>query len=191
MDLYYLPETEQMLPALSFQAGIFSGEIRSPTVRKEAKELFTIRRLSPNILILSFCERPFDLILFVGYLQEVVHMTENQKQVITDLRGKGIGYAAIAKRLSISVNTVKAYCRRSGLSGNQDAVDTQPENVSVTSHHNGLLCMRNRGNSTVRRFDKGAQSSVELTVTYAEKSDGSAVADVLSMLISASCEVRK
>ncbi len=118
-------------------------------------------------------------------------MTENQKQVITDLRTKGIGYAAIAKRLSISVNTVKAYCRRSGLSGNQNAVDAQPENVSVTSHPNGLLYSRNRGNSTVRRSVKGAQHSVELTVTYAEKPDGSAITDVLSMLISASCEVRK
>ena len=118
-------------------------------------------------------------------------MTENQKQVITDLRSKGTGYAAIAKRLSLSVNTVKAYCRRNSLSGYQDAVDTQPENVSVTSHHNGLLYGRNRGNSTVRRSVKGAQPSVELTVTYAVKPDGSAVADVLSMLISASCEVRK
>ncbi len=118
-------------------------------------------------------------------------MTENQKQVIRDLRSKGTGYAAIAKRMSLSVNTVKAYCRRSGLSGNQDAVDTQPENVSVTSHHDGLLYGRNRGNSTVKRSGRGAQLNVELTVTYAEKPDGAAVADVLSMLISASCEVRK
>ena len=118
-------------------------------------------------------------------------MTDNQKQVITDLRSKGTGYTAIAKRLSISVNTVKAYCRRSGLSGNQNASCTQPENVSVTSHPDGLLYGRNRGNSTVKRSGRGAQSNVELTVTYAEKPDGAAVADVLSMLISASCEVRK
>ena len=118
-------------------------------------------------------------------------MTENQKQVITDLRGKGTGYAAIAKRLSLSVNTVKAYCRRNGLSGKQDAVDTQPENVSGTSHSDRLLYGRNRGNSTVKRSKKGVQPKVELTVTYAEKPDGAAVADVLSMLISASCEVRK
>lgn len=118
-------------------------------------------------------------------------MTDNQKQVITDLRSKGTGYTAIAKRLSISVNTVKAYCRRSGLSGDRKAACTQPENVSVTSHPDGLLYSRNRGNSTVKRSGRGAQSNVELTVTYAEKPDGAAVADVLSMLISASREVRK
>jgi len=39
-------------------------------------------------------------------------MTDNEKQEINELRSQGLGYKAIAKRLSISENTVKSYCRR-------------------------------------------------------------------------------
>jgi len=39
-------------------------------------------------------------------------MTPYQKQKISELRGKGATYAAIASELGISENTVKSYCRR-------------------------------------------------------------------------------
>jgi len=39
-------------------------------------------------------------------------MTTIQKQRISELRGEGITYAAIAIDLGLSENTVKSYCRR-------------------------------------------------------------------------------
>lgn len=118
-------------------------------------------------------------------------MTDKQKRMITEWRGNGIGYAAIARRLSVSINTVKAHCRRNGLYGNIDPSGTQHENVSVTSNSDGLHNTGDRGNSTVRLSGNGAQPSVTVNVTYAEKPNGAVVADVLRMLISANREVSK
>ncbi|MBQ4436998.1 MAG: response regulator transcription factor [Clostridia bacterium] len=118
-------------------------------------------------------------------------MTDLEQRRIVVLRSEGKSYNAISHELKLSVNTVKTFCRRNRLGGDRRPIDTQPENVSVTSHSDGLLYGRNRGNSTVKRSDKGVQTNIELTVTYAEKPDGAAIADVLSMLISASYEVRK
>ena len=42
-------------------------------------------------------------------------MTNEQKERITALRYQGYGYSKIAGALSVSVNTVKSYCRRNGL----------------------------------------------------------------------------
>ena len=39
-------------------------------------------------------------------------MTQEEKSMIQELRAAGLGYTAISKQLSISVNTVKSYCRR-------------------------------------------------------------------------------
>ena len=39
-------------------------------------------------------------------------MTDTEKLEINELRNQGLGYKAIAKKLSISENTVKSYCRR-------------------------------------------------------------------------------
>ena len=118
-------------------------------------------------------------------------MTDLEQRRIVVLRSEGKSYNAISHELNLSVNTVKTFCRRNRLGGDRRPVGTQPENVSVISHSDLLLYSGNRGNSTVKRSNKGSQPNVELTVTYAEKPDGSAVADVLSMLISASYEVRK
>jgi endogenous inhibitor of DNA gyrase (YacG/DUF329 family) len=54
-------------------------------------------------------------------------MTDLQKQRITQLRGEGKSYAAIAGMLGISVNTVQSFCRRNNLSGvaSASATDTQ------------------------------------------------------------------
>lgn len=42
-------------------------------------------------------------------------MTPAQQEAIRRLRQKGYGYKAISKQLSLSVNTVKSFCRREGL----------------------------------------------------------------------------
>ena len=39
-------------------------------------------------------------------------MTEEQKEQIKDLRGKGEGYKKIAQCIGLSENTVKSFCRR-------------------------------------------------------------------------------
>ena len=44
-------------------------------------------------------------------------MTREQKQQIVNLRKQGCGYAAIAKTVALSINTVKSFCRRNGLNG--------------------------------------------------------------------------
>ena len=42
-------------------------------------------------------------------------MNSFQKQRISELRGKGETYAAIAAELDISESTIKTYCRRNGI----------------------------------------------------------------------------
>lgn len=42
-------------------------------------------------------------------------MTEQQKDQITQMRVDGLGYLKISQLLSLSINTVKTYCRRNGL----------------------------------------------------------------------------
>lgn len=40
-------------------------------------------------------------------------MTDDQKILIDNLRLEGCGYSKIAKKIGVSENTVKSYCRRS------------------------------------------------------------------------------
>ena len=42
-------------------------------------------------------------------------MTNGEKVQIVQMRKRGLGYAEIALSLGLSVNTVKSYCRRSGV----------------------------------------------------------------------------
>lgn len=44
-------------------------------------------------------------------------MTVTEKEKIRYLRGEGLGYKAIASRLGLTVDTVKGFCKRSGLNG--------------------------------------------------------------------------
>ena len=50
--------------------------------------------------------------------QEVVLMTEEQKNVIIKCRNSGLGYATIAKDIGLTKDAVVAFCRRNGLTGN-------------------------------------------------------------------------
>lgn len=52
-----------------------------------------------------------------GLYVEVVLMTDEQKKLITRLRQEGCGYTAIAKKMELSRDTVRSFCRRNGLSG--------------------------------------------------------------------------
>ena len=45
-------------------------------------------------------------------------MTEEQKSIIVKCRGNGMGYATIANKIGLKKDTVVAFCRRNGLTGN-------------------------------------------------------------------------
>ena len=42
-------------------------------------------------------------------------MTNGEKRLITQQRRLGLGYTEIARKLGMSVNTVKSYCQRNGI----------------------------------------------------------------------------
>ena len=42
-------------------------------------------------------------------------MTNGEKMLITQQRRQGLGYTEIARKLGMSVNTVKSYCQRKGI----------------------------------------------------------------------------
>ena len=52
-------------------------------------------------------------------------MTAIEKEKIAYYRSEGLGYKAIAAKLSLTESMVKGHCRRNGLTGNaEDIVDT-------------------------------------------------------------------
>lgn len=55
-------------------------------------------------------------------------MTKEEKIRIEAYRRKGVGYKQIAKELDLSVNSVKSYCRRNGLS-NEALEQSLPESA--------------------------------------------------------------
>ena len=42
-------------------------------------------------------------------------MTNGEKMLITQQRRQGLGYTEIARKLGMSVNTVKSYCQRNSI----------------------------------------------------------------------------
>ena len=120
-------------------------------------------------------------------------MTDYQKKRITKLRQQHFGYAAIAKELNLSLGAVKAFCRRNGLQSGNLASDTQPENLVLSSPETDLISVGSRGKTTTAKrpgaLDKTGvpddQPVCDVTVSYADEPDETAVADVLTMLKSA------
>ena len=120
-------------------------------------------------------------------------MTLEQKNQIARMREQNLGYACIAKEMGLSVNTIKAYCRRNDLSGNRSLPDTQPEKTSGTSDGIDLHIVGGHGNTTTAKRPgdvgntnvPGNQQIWEVSVSFAEEPDETAVADVLSMLTNA------
>ncbi len=47
-------------------------------------------------------------------------MTSDQKEKITQLRLEGVGYVKIGQLLNLSDNTVRSFCRRSGLTADEN-----------------------------------------------------------------------
>lgn len=59
-------------------------------------------------------------------------MTNEQRMIVSSLRAQGMGYGAIARKVGISENTVKSFCRR----------NAQKEDKPVTGadEHQCLCC---------------------------------------------------
>ena len=120
-------------------------------------------------------------------------MTDYQKKRITLMRKQNVGYATIAKELRLSLGAVKQFCRRNDLQSDNLETDTQPENIAETQPVNDLISVESRGNSTTakrpRALEKpgtqGSQPVCDVTVSYADEPDETAVADVLTMLTNA------
>lgn len=62
-------------------------------------------------------------------------MTDTQKVLIADLRGKGYGYKKIALVTGISENTVKSFCRRNSI-----PVTAASDAPSIDNEHFCLGC---------------------------------------------------
>lgn len=62
-------------------------------------------------------------------------MTKEQRMMVSSLRADGMGYGAIARKVGISENTVKSFCRRAF----QQPETTQPA-VSDAGEHKCLCC---------------------------------------------------
>ena len=120
-------------------------------------------------------------------------MTQEQKTRIAQLRQQNVGYASIARELSLSINTVKAFCRRNDLAGARNSAVEKIKTLSEESPDIDLPSSQNRGNSTttIRTAShdntglSGAQPFWDVSVSYADARDENAVADVLSMLMNA------
>ena len=54
-------------------------------------------------------------------------MTDNQKMLIQIYRENGMSYKKIADTLSVSINTVKTFCKRNGLGGVRTTVTVTDE----------------------------------------------------------------
>lgn len=126
-------------------------------------------------------------------VRKTVDATEEEYNALSDSVKKmstEVGYAYIAKELDISLNTVKAFCRRNDLAGNRSTTDTQPEKISVSSQKVDLIRADSRVNSTTAKQPRALENTglsddspvCEVTVSYADEPDLGAVADVLDLL---------
>ena len=115
-------------------------------------------------------------------------MTDAQKKMIAKMRGLGAGYTEVAKQLNLPVGTIKTYCRRNGLTG--DRRDTQLKKKSRNTRENDLIDVENRGNSTATDQPGSLENTrvipprptCEITISFANDPDETAVADVMHML---------
>lgn len=60
-------------------------------------------------------------------------MTNEQRMIVSALRAQGMGYGAIARKVGISENTVKSFCRR-------NAQKADKSSVTGADEHRCLCC---------------------------------------------------
>ena len=69
-------------------------------------------------------------------------MNDTQKRTINEMRLAGQGYSLIAETLGISTNTIKSYCRRTGLVGHKAENDDSIEQKDACKHCGAALPQR-------------------------------------------------
>ncbi|WP_165620604.1 sigma factor-like helix-turn-helix DNA-binding protein [Streptococcus equi] len=102
-------------------------------------------------------------------------MTPEQKEAIATLRADGLGYKTIAKKLSISVNSVKSFCKR--LKDSQSFTDTkmcelcgQPfdlENIANNRRFCSKTCRMKWWNRNKLKIQRASQ--IELSCKHCQK----------------------
>ena len=98
-------------------------------------------------------------------------MSPAQKQMIEELRRKGMGYGAVAKQMNLPLNTIKTFCRRHNLASNMQ--ESTP--VCVLKPH--------KKRSAPKPKKQMPMVLCEVTVSYNEDASAAAVADVMQTLM--------
>ncbi len=80
--------------------------------------------------------KSFVLLLLEVMTSEIggVMMTENQRMMIAVYREKGMSYKEIADALSVSINTIKTFCKRNGLGGVRSLIETSAGKVTACEY---------------------------------------------------------
>ena len=108
-------------------------------------------------------------------------MTNAEKKRIIWLREKGYGYAQIANRMGLPKSTISTFCKRNGLA-EEKKVSEKPYNCLLSGEGRGNTVTDLPQPTTVVKEDDEPEITCEVTVTYADRPDPTAVADVLSIL---------
>ena len=109
-------------------------------------------------------------------------MTNAEKQRIIRLREQGLGYAQIANRMGLSKSTVSTFCKRNGLAEEPKEKPQKSKNYLLSGATHGNTSTDLPQPTTVVNDNDEPEITCEVTVTYADKPDPTAVADVLSIL---------
>ena len=98
-------------------------------------------------------------------------MSHAQKQMIEELRRKGMGYGAVAKQMNLPLNTIKTFCRR--------------HNIASNMQESTLVCVPAPRKKRSAPKPKKQKPTIfcEITVSYNENASAAAVADVMQTLM--------
>ena len=76
-------------------------------------------------------------------------MTDKQKNQIAEYREQGMSYTEISKKMDLSINSIKTYCKRHGLGGIR-AYEADSSFVVVACEHCGNPVKQNPGRKQKR-----------------------------------------
>ena len=109
-------------------------------------------------------------------------MTSAEKQRIVRLREQGLGYTQIANRMGLSKSTVSTFCKRNGLAEETKEKAQKSKNYLLSGATHGNTSTDLPQPTTVVPDQDGQENICTVTVTYADRPDETAVADVLEIL---------
>ena len=74
-------------------------------------------------------------------------MTDKQKNQIAEYREQGMSYTEISKKMDLSINSIKTYCKRHGLGGVK-AYEADGEELIIPCEYCGAPVKQNPGRKT-------------------------------------------